>query len=495
MTSPIVEAFERPRPITNQIAGQTAQGSGPAMSVHSPYDGRTIGELRVSTPADVETAVLGAQSAFLAWSRRPLRERIQPLLALRALLLEGLDDLSRTVAVESGKTPAEARAGILRGIEVIDFAASLQNSDAGSALDVSRGVSCEYRREPLGVVVGITPFNFPAMVPLWMLPLALTVGNAFILKPSEKVPLTAMRLGELALQAGYPDGVLSIVHGGRDTAQALIDHPLTQAVGFVGSSAAAHGVYQRAAAGGKRALCLGGAKNQMIVAPDADATLTAKAAVDSFTGCAGQRCMATSLLITVGDGERVIEAIRRRASGIRVGQDMGALIDDAAKSRIAAALAKATGDEGAELTLDGRNPPVPAPYRNGHWLGPCILERVQPSMECAQSELFGPVLSVIRVESLDDALAIEQAGRFGNATSIFTQSGAVARYVTERASSGMLGVNVGVPVPRDPFSFGGTKASRFGHGDMTGPAGVDFWTTRKKITIKWSVQTDGTWMS
>jgi len=343
-------------------------------------------------------------------------------------------------------------------------------------------------------VAGITPFNFPAMVPLWMFPIALTLGNAFILKPSEKVPLTAGALGELLLEAGFLPGLFSIVHGNRDAVEALIDHPEIRAFGFVGSSPAANLVHARATALGKRALCLGGAKNHLIVAPDADDAMTVKGVVDSFTGCAGQRCMAASVLVVVGSASRVVDKIVARAAKLELGRDMGALIDGPARKRLEDALARAEA-EGARVVLDGRKAAPPASFGGGNWLGPSVLDGVTPGMDCAQRELFGPVLSVIHVNTLDEALALDEASPYGNATSIFTQSGAVASYVSERATSGMVGVNVGVPVPRDPFSFGGTKASKYGHGDITGPGGVELWSNLKKITKKWAVSEDTNWMS
>jgi malonate-semialdehyde dehydrogenase (acetylating)/methylmalonate-semialdehyde dehydrogenase len=478
----------------NLIGGVPSPGSGRELDVVSPYTGNAVGRVRLSTEGDVDRAVLAAHAAWPAWRRSPLRERIEPLLALRGLLLAQIDTLADVVATESGKTPAEAKAGVLRGIEVIDFAASLLNSDSGGALDVSRGVSCEYRRDPLGVVVGITPFNFPAMVPMWMFPIALSVGNAFILKPSEKVPMAADLLGELATRAGYPPGIFSVVHGDKTAVEALCQHPLTQAVAFVGSTEVARRVYAQAATAGKRALCLGGAKNQLIVAPDADPGLAVRSIVDSFTGCAGQRCMAGSLMIAVGNADRMIGEVKAMAEKIPLGTGMGALIDTAAKVRLEAAIERAAR-EGATVLLDGRLAPVPSEYAGGNWLGPTILDHVTPGMDCARRELFGPVLSVIRVPSLEQALSIEQENPYGNATSIFTSSGAAARLLSERATSGMIGVNIGVPVPREPFSFGGTKQSKFGHGDITGPAAVDFWTDLKKITTKWAVQSDATWMS
>jgi malonate-semialdehyde dehydrogenase (acetylating)/methylmalonate-semialdehyde dehydrogenase len=448
----------------------------------------------LSDAGDVAAAVSAAQQAFPAWAATPVKERVVPLRRFYELMTAHAADLANTVALESGKTPAEALAGIQRGLEVVDFALSLPNLDDGAALEVSRGVTCEARREPLGVVAGITPFNFPAMVPMWMFPIALTLGNAFVLKPSEKVPLAACRIGELMTEAGFAPGLFSIVHGDRTAVNALIDHPDVRAVAFVGSTPVARGVYVRATSLGKRALCLGGAKNHLIVAPDADEALTVRGVVDSFTGCAGQRCMAGSVLVVVGKGSRFVDAIVSAASKIQLGPGMGALIDAAAHDRLERAIAKAAAD-GAEVVLDGRKARPPREYESGHWLGPTVLDHVRPDMECVTSELFGPVLTVVRVDSLDEALALDRATPYGNATSIFTSSGAAARYVVQHATSGMIGVNVGVPVPRDPFSFGGTKDSRFGQGDITGPGAIDLWSQLKKITTRWAASPDASWTS
>jgi malonate-semialdehyde dehydrogenase (acetylating)/methylmalonate-semialdehyde dehydrogenase len=388
----------------------------------------------------------------------------------------------------------EARAEVLKGIEVLEFATSVQNGDLGGALEVSRGVTCEYRREALGVTVGITPFNFPAMVPMWMIPISLAMGNAFILKASDKVPFTPCILADLFAEAGLPAGVFSVLQGGKDVVDALIAHPLVTAVGFVGSSPVARNVYAAATAQGKRALCLGGAKNHLIVAPDADPSVTIDGVVSSFTGCAGQRCMAASVLVAVGDGERFVPKIVEAARRIRLGEDMGALIDAAALSRVSAAIDRAE-KEGGALLLDGRKVPPPGGYEGGFWLAPTIIADATPAMECAQCELFGPVLTIVKVKTLDEALALDARSPFGNATSIFTTSGGVAQYVADNASSGMIGINIGVPVPREPFSFGGTKESRFGNGDITGAGGVEFWSNRKKITTKWALHTDKNWMS
>ncbi len=464
------------------------------LEVTSPYTGRVIGTVGLSDASDVAAAVSAASLAFPAWAATPIKERVVPLRRFHELATRHAADLANTVALESGKTPAEALAGIQRGLEVVDYALSLPNLDDGAALEVSRGVTCEARREPLGVVLGITPFNFPAMVPMWMFPIAMTLGNAFVLKPSERVPLAACRLGELMTDAGYAPGLFSVVHGDRETVHCLVDHPDTRAVAFVGSTPAARAVYLRATALGKRALCLGGAKNHLLVAPDADEALTVRGVVDSFTGCAGQRCMAGSVLVVIGSAGRLVEPIVRAAARIELGSGMGALIDSAARDRIGQAIARAES-EGAEVLLDGRKASPPPEYEGGHWMGATVLDRVRPGMECVTAELFGPVLAVVRVDSLDEALALERATPYGNATSVFTSSGAAARYVAERATSGMIGVNVGVPVPRDPFSFGGTKESRFGQGDITGPGAVELWSQLKKITTRWAPSPDASWMS
>ena len=489
--------FKRGRVSARNLVGSVWQApvsSAESIEVTSPWSGQVIASLGVSSAEDVAAAVAAARGPQRQWAATPLKERVRPLARFHELVTQALDELSEIAALESGKTEAEAEAGLLRGLEVVEFAQSLPNLDRGGAQEVSRGVTCEYRREPLGIVAGIAPFNFPAMVPMWMFPIAITLGNAFILKPSEKVPLSACRLAELMLEAGYAPGLFSVVQGDRRTVEALIDQPEVRAVGFVGSTPAARAVHARATALGKRALCLGGAKNHLIVAPDANEALTVKSIVDSFTGCAGQRCMAGSVMVVVGEAERLVEKVVAVASRIELGRDMGALIDRAAHARLQAGLAQAE-QEGARVLLDGRHTPPPAGLEGGNWLGPCVVDRVTKTMHSAQVELFGPFLSVIHVGTLDEALALEQLSPYGNATSIFTQSGAVANYVVERASCGMVGVNIGVPVPREPFSFGGTKDSKFGQGDMTGPSGVELWSNLKKITTKWALAEDANWMS
>lgn len=491
----LVELPSKPRTCLNLIHNEwRAARSGKTLEVRSPYTGGVIGSVTLSESNDVADAVESASRAFPAWRETPIKERTQILLKFRELVLQNLEGLAHTAAAEAGKMVDEARAGILKGIEVTEFAASLQNLDQGGAMEVSRGVTCQFRREPVGVVCGITPFNFPAMVPFWMYPIALTVGNCFILKPSEKVPLTSSLIGELIVQAGFPPGVFSIVNGTKSTVEALIDNPNVRAIGFVGSTPVAKSLYARATALGKRALTLGGAKNNLIIVPDADEALTVRGVVDSFTGCAGQRCMAASLVVAVGEVDKILAQIADQARSIQPGAQIGAIIDRQARERIVAAIQEAE-KAGATIVVDGRKAAPPKGYEGGNWLGPTIIDHATAEMACAREEIFGPVLTIVRVKSLADAMQLEAQNRFGNATSVFTTSGAVSRYVADHATAGMVGINIGIPVPREPFSFGGRKDSKFGHGDITGESAVDFWSDLKKITTKWQLQRDHTWMS
>jgi malonate-semialdehyde dehydrogenase (acetylating)/methylmalonate-semialdehyde dehydrogenase len=472
--------------------GWTALAGG--TPVKSPWSGQTIGTIGTSRLADVDTAVQGAQAAFLEWRQIPIKERSEYLLKFRNQLRHDISEIAHVAAAECGKTFAEAKAGIEKGLEVIDFALSIQNMDVGGAVEVSRGVQCAYRREPLGVVLGITPFNFPAMVPLWMYPIAMTLGNAFILKPSEKVPLTSQLIGKLWEATGIPKGVFTVVNGDRDVVGPLIDHPLVQAVAFVGSTPAAKAVYLRATSHGKRCLALGGAKNQLILVPDADPEVAVPGIVNSFTGCAGQRCMAASLLLGVGNVDKIIDQVAHAATRLKLGTDMGAIIDPVARQRIVDAIGRAEKD-GAKIVVDGRRTPPPPGMEGGNWLGATVIDHAKPEMECATTEIFGPVLTIVRCANLTEAMKLEQKNPYGNATSVFTTQGAVADRVARESTAGMIGVNVGVPVPREPFSFGGTKQSKFGQGDITGQSSLDFWSNRKKVTMKWVNQSDNNWMS
>jgi malonate-semialdehyde dehydrogenase (acetylating)/methylmalonate-semialdehyde dehydrogenase len=477
------------------IAGKWSDGGATAwQEARSPWTGEVIARVPLASASVVAQAVEAGERAFLAWGRVPLKERTQLLFRFRELVLRDLDELSHAAAAESGKTVAEGRAGVMKGLEVVEFALSLQNLDDGGAMDVSRGVSCEVRRMPLGVVAGVMPFNFPAMVPMWMYPIAVTLGNCFIMKPSEKVPRTAVLMGRLMQEAGYPDGVFQVVHGGREVVEALCDHPGVRAVGFVGSTPVARAVFERASRAGKRSLALGGAKNLVLVVPDADPKITVDGVVRSAMGCAGQRCMAASLMVGIGEVDGLISQIRDQAALLALGTDMGALISQESKARIEGIVARAQA-EGARIVLDGRGAKPPAGCEGGYWLGPTIIDGATPQMECAREEIFGPVLTIVRATNLTEAMALEAASPYGNATSVFTTRGDVARFVAERATNGMIGINIGVPVPREPFSFGGTKASKFGHGEITGRGSLDLWSDLKKITTKWELQTDQSWMS
>ena len=491
----LVELPSQPIVCKNLVAGQWVEPAGATyLDVKSPYTNTVIGKVPLSSKEDVARVIAGAKAAAQGWRETPLRERTALLMKYRNLLEKNLDRVGNSAAREAGKTLAEGKAGVLKGIEVCDFALSIQNFDRGGSMEVSRNIHCEYRREPLGVVAGIAPFNFPAMVPMWMFPTALTLGNCFVLKPSEKVPLTSQILAELLMEAGFPAGVFSVVNGGRETVEAILDHQDIQAVGFVGSTAAAKAVYERGSLAGKRVLALGGAKNHIILVPDADEAITIPGIVDSFTGCAGQRCMAASVLLAVGDVDNLLNKIVDRAKSIEVGPQMGAIIDKASHERILGYIDRAE-KAGAKIVVDGRGKNPGQGYDAGNWMGPTIIDNTTADMEISKSEVFGPVISIIRVPNLTAAMAIENGNPYGNAASVFTTNGAIAQHVADNARAGMIGVNIGVPVPREPFSFGGIQDSKFGTGDITGESSLNFWSHIKKITRKWSAQTDKSWMS
>ena len=401
------------------------------------------------------------------------------------------EELAHLIALDNGKTIADAKGSILRGKEVVEFATSLPSILKGDSSAVGAGVTCTMTHEPLGVVAGITPFNFPAMVPLWMIPLAITTGNCFILKPSEQTPLCAFKIAEYLQEAGLPDGVFSVVNGSREAVEGICDHPDIKAVAFVGSSNVAKIVYSRSTANGKRALCLGGAKNHMIVVPDADQDSTAKGLLASSMGSAGQRCMAASVAVGVADVDPIIDQLVEEAKAFELGVDMGTIVSKASLDRIISYIDDAE-KMGARVLIDGRNATPPAGYENGYWLGATILDDVDPDWPCAMEEIFGPVLSIIRTDTLEAAMKIENENQYGNAAAVFTTSGEVAKTISESASAGMVGINIGVPVPREPYSFGGWNESKYGHGDITGRSGVDFWTNLKKVTARWP-ESDEAW--
>lgn len=476
------------------INGAWVPGEKGASPIHSPHTGGKIGEFSIPSAKQISSAIEAAAAAQKEWGRLPVKERSKVLYNFRNILLRDLDAIARLKSSECGKTFEEGKAGLLKGIEVLEFALSIQNLDLGGKLEISRGVTCEYRREPLGVVANITPFNFPAMVPMWTIPIALALGNSYVWKPSDKTPLTARRIADALSEAGLPAGVFTVLHGGQETVEAIIDHPLVKAVGFVGSTKIAKLVYQRGTQLGKRVLALGGAKNHIVLLPDANLELSGSGIADSFTGCAGQRCMAASVLLAVGDVSAHIERIHQRAASLELGKDMGAMITKDQANFLRDAITRAE-KAGARVLLDGRKAKAPAGMEEGNWLGPTILDNVQPGSEAATVELFGPVLSIVRCKDLSEAMKIENSVEYGNACSVFTSSGPLADRVAREASTGMVGVNIGVPVPREPFSFGGINTSKFGHGDITGHQSLDFWSNVKKITVKWEKQNDSTWMS
>lgn len=477
----------------NYIGGSFRAVSAELLDVFDPSTGAVISRVPLSGDAEVDAAVRAAQAALPAWSALPIKERVQVFFRYRQLLEQHLPELAALVAEENGKVAGEAMAEVLKSIELLEFTCSMPQITAGEVLEVSKGVECRIERHPVGVVASITPFNFPNMVPHWSVPNALVLGNTVILKPSELVPLSANRMAELLKEAGLPDGVLNVVHGGRAAVEAICDHPGISAVAFVGSTATAKIVYRRATANLKRALCLGGAKNHLIVLPDADVEMASSNIVASMSGCAGQRCMAASVMVAVSDTDRIIARMIQHAHTLVPGSTIGPVVSREAKQRITRYIDEAEM-LGAKVLVDGRNTTVPG-REGGYWLGPTIIDHVTPDMRIAQEEVFGPVLVIIRTNNVDDAIAIENASPYGNAAAVFTESGGMARYVIDRASAGMVGVNVGVPVPREPFSFGGWNESKFGVGDITGRGSLEFFSQSKKTTTKWNREAGVNWMS
>jgi malonate-semialdehyde dehydrogenase (acetylating)/methylmalonate-semialdehyde dehydrogenase len=480
-------------PVRNWIDGQWSEAAGGQwLDVENPRHGKTMGRMTMSGAREVAAAVEAGRKAFPAWRATPLRERAQVLYRLKALMERDLEELCWLVSHENGKTYAEGKGDVEKGIECVELAASLHMMGAGEQLDVSRGVNCRVTHEGLGVVAGIVPFNFPVMVPLWMVPNALMAGNAFVLKPSHVVPYGAMKLAGLLKEAGLPDGLFNVVNGEREAVEAIVDHPDIKAVGFVGSTRVARILYARGAQHGKRILCLGSAKNHVVVVPDADLELTSTNVIASSFGCAGQRCMASSLMVAVGDVQHIVDAMVKVAAKIQLGSDMGSIVNGPSVERITKYIDQAEA-LGAKVLLDGRGRGVAG--AGGHWVGPTILDHVSLDMPAGCEEIFGPVLSIVRVPTLEAAIALQHRSLYANGAAIFTTSGAVARYASERLEAGMVGINVGVPVPREPFSFGGFNDSKFGHGDITGWDGFRFWSRPRKVTEKWAAQSDASWMS
>ncbi|MEO9510569.1 MAG: CoA-acylating methylmalonate-semialdehyde dehydrogenase [Flavobacteriaceae bacterium] len=479
--------------VQNFIDGKFNINQFNTLEVHSPLDGSLLSSVPISDKASLDKAVKAAKTALVDWSAATVKERVAIFYAYRNLLIENLDRLSNLICEENGKTYGEAKAEVEKSIELTEFACSMPQMVGEEVLEVSRGVECRIERRPVGVVASITPFNFPSMVPHWSIPNALVLGNTMIVKPSEKVPLSLVEIAKLLKQAGLPDGVFNIVNGDKAIVEAICDHPDIHAISFVGSTHVAKSVYIRGTSNLKRVLALGGAKNHLIVLPDAHLEMTASNVLASVTGCAGQRCMAASAMVAVGNSDPVIDKICEEARKMIPGQNLGAVISKEAKERIEKYITEAE-EQGAKVLVDGRNAKV-KDKENGSYVGPTIIDGVTPDMAIAKEEVFGPVLAILRSNNLKEALNIENSNPYGNAASVFTQNGAAARQMIDKASAGMIGINIGVPVPREPFSFGGWNESKFGALDITGKSSIEFWTQLKKVTTKWNPEAGVNWMS
>lgn len=480
--------------VKNFVNGKFKSGSSKKIhGVISPLDGKELTTFTESTYEDLEEIISFAQIAQSAWQKITLKERVQVLYKYKHLLEKNSAELTEIIYRENGKIHVEAKAEIDKAIELTEFACAIPQFVNGENMEVSKGVYCSSTRVPLGIVASIVPFNFPSMVPHWTIVNAIALGNAFILKPSEAVPISSQYIAKLLKEAGLPDGLFNVINGTQSTVENLCDHPSIKAVTFVGSTKVAKIVYQRASHNLKQVLALGGAKNHIILLPDAHPNMASSNIVASMSGCAGQRCMAAATLIAVGNCDAILDKLMGDAQKIQCGTSLGAVISKAAKERIESYITEAE-QQGAKIILDGRNVVVEG-NENGFYVGPTIIDYATADMRVAREEIFGPVLTIVRVKTIDEALAIENANPYGNACSVFTQSGGLANYVTENASAGMCGVNIGVPVPREPFGFGGWNESRFGSGDITGKSAIVFFTKEKKTTTKWNPEAGTNWMS
>ncbi|MCX6160155.1 MAG: CoA-acylating methylmalonate-semialdehyde dehydrogenase [Ignavibacteriae bacterium] len=477
----------------NYINGKFRDIENKTLDVISPLDGKLISKVPLSSKSELDTAVAAAKAVFPSWSAIPIKERAQVFFRYKTILEKNLDNLAYITHIENGKTLSEAKAEVEKSIELTEFACSMPQLITGEILEVSNGVECRIDYAPVGVVASIAPFNFPHMVPHWTIPNALVLGNCMILKPSEKVPVTASHIAEMLKEAGLPDGVFNVINGDKVIVDAICDHPDISAVSFVGSTKVAKLVYIRATSNLKRCTALGGAKNHLIVMPDANTDMAATNIAASMSGCAGQRCMAASAMVGVGPVDHIIEKLCEEARKIIPGKNLGAIITKESKERIERYITEAE-KQGAKILIDGRNAVVQG-KEGGFYVGPTIIDNVTPDMAIAKEEVFGPVLAIIRTNTLDEAMEIENSSNYGNAASVFTQNGSYAKLVMEKASAGMIGVNIGVPVPREPFSFGGWNESKFGTNDITGASSIGLWTQPKKTSIKWNPEAQKNWMS
>jgi malonate-semialdehyde dehydrogenase (acetylating) / methylmalonate-semialdehyde dehydrogenase len=478
--------------IEHWIGGKTTSASSTRTSpVWNPATGEQQAQVVLATKADVAEAVSVAAAAFEEWSQASLSRRTKVLFNFRELVNQHQEAFADLITAEHGKVLPDARGELQRGLEVIEYACGIPQLVKGDFSDqVSTDIDSYSFREPLGVVAGITPFNFPAMVPMWMYPLAIACGNTFILKPSERDPSASLLAAELWQKAGLPDGVFNVVHGDKESVDAILDHPQIAAVSFVGSTPIARYIHERGTANGKRVQALGGAKNHAIVLPDADLNYASDHLVAAAFGSAGERCMAISAAVAVGAaGDQLVEAVSAKANALTVGNgrdagsDLGPVVSSQARDRIVGLIGSGA-DQGAELSVDGRDVVVPG-HEAGFFVGPTVIDRVRPEMDVYREEIFGPVLSVVRADSVDEAIALINANPYGNGTAIFTSSGELARRFQRGVKVGMIGINVPVPVPMAYYSFGGWKDSLFGDRHIHGADGVSFYTRGKVVTARW----------
>jgi len=470
------------------------------LDVMSPHDGTKIGKVAMSTAPDVDSAVKAAKAAYEKWRKYTVKERVKYILRLRQIIEENEDELAELIMLEHGKNRVEALGSIRKGNETVQYACGMPNIICGKILEVSNGVQCAEFRESHGVCASIVPFNFPMMVPMWTMPIAIACGNTYILKPSEKVPLTMTKFAEYVAKAGFPKGVFQIVHGGATAVNALIDHKDTAAITFVGSTKIAKMVYQRCKALPipKRCLCLGGAKNHLVAVKDCNIEMTSTDILNSFCGCAGQRCMAASVLLLVEEQDALMDALIKKAAAVKPGiekRELGPIIDAQSLNRIKSYIDDSEKD-GHKILLDGRTwIDEYGSKMKGNWIGPTIILFNDVKHKGVTDEIFGPVLSVYVCKSKEEAVEIENGNPYGNAACIYTSTGENALWFQKRFSAGMIGVNVGVPVPREPFAFGGINLSKFGDSDITADGAVDFFTWRRKVTTKWTPPEVKTWLN
>jgi malonate-semialdehyde dehydrogenase (acetylating) / methylmalonate-semialdehyde dehydrogenase len=480
------------RQIDHFIAGGAYVGAPRLSDVFDPNTGSVQARVGLGGQSVLETAVASANKALVEWSATNPQRRARIMFAFKALLEKNMNDLAHMLSAEHGKVIADSKGDIQRGLEVIEFACGIPHLVKGEYTEgAGPGIDVYSMRQPLGIVAGITPFNFPAMIPMWMFGVAIACGNTFILKPSERDPSVPVRLAELMMEAGAPAGVLNVVHGDKEMVDAILDHPEIKAVSFVGSSDIAHYVYQRGAAAGKRVQAMGGAKNHGLIMPDADFDQVTKDLVGSAFGSAGERCMALPVAVAVGKGtaETLIERLKPEMDRLQVGVSTdpeaayGPVVTAAHKAKIENYIQMGV-DEGAELLVDGRGFKLQG-YENGFFVGPTLFDHVKPNMKSYQEEIFGPVLQIMRVDTLDEAIALPNAHQYGNGVAIFTRSGRAAREFAQRANIGMVGINVPIPVPVAYHSFGGWKRSAFGDANQHGMDGVRFYTKIKTVTARW----------